>query len=395
MGKRDKCPSCGERVTAEDFLCPNCELILDASLAPAKPVRTEVSVVRRMLEAPQRGVPSAKPPSKPRPAAAAKGSEGATKVFSLPPSHSGVPIVVASLSKKALALTEFEAWVVSLIDGACDVPALAKKVGVRELEMQVVLHGLHEKMVVDFADEPLADEPPLLMGELASPVPDEDEPLSANAGQMEFDEPPIAQGVALPPPLVLEPTPPVRAAQLIPPAVPPLAAAASVPAFPSDRGRKPAAPPPRPPLELGDPAAHVSTDPRILAKGKTNQKVLDALKQVRRKEADAAPPPAEKQDAPGRNTADVLAQPTLQVALRMEQGGRFAEAIRYLEQAVARSPDAPSLYNRLAIILMRERADFRRAESLLRKAIELAPDNTVYATNLQQVLSRMAVRSHR
>lgn len=57
--------------------------------------------------------------------------------------------------------------------------------------------------------------------------------------------------------------------------------------------------------------------------------------------------------------------------------------------------ERPSPYHRLGIILMRERADYRRAETLIRKAIELAPDNTVYTTNLQQVLSQQAVRSHR
>lgn len=91
----------------------------------------------------------------------------------------------------------------------------------------------------------------------------------------------------------------------------------------------------------------------------------------------------------------MLAEGSLQVALRMEQNGRLNEAIRFLEGAIAKSPDAPSLYNRLAIILMRERADFRRAKQMMRKAIELAPGNQVYEMNLKQVLSRAAVKSSR
>jgi tetratricopeptide (TPR) repeat protein len=148
-----------------------------------------------------------------------------------------------------------------------------------------------------------------------------------------------------------------------------------------------AAPPPPPRVER--------TDPRINYGAKPNQRVLDALKQVKRRDGTSEPPPPAAPDAPAVNVADVHAEPSLQVALRMEQGGRLNEAIRFLENAIAKSPDAPTLYNRLAIILMRERSDFRRAESLIRKAIELAPDNQVYALNLTQVLSRMAVRSNK
>lgn len=136
------------------------------------------------------------------------------------------------------------------------------------------------------------------------------------------------------------------------------------------------------------------TDPRIVYSGSVNRKVLDALKKVKRVES-AAPVSAPKEEAAPLPIADVLARDTLQVALRMEQGGRLDEAIRFLERSIAQSPEAASLYNRLAIILMRERGDYRRAETLIRKAIELAPENNVYGANLQQVLSRHAVRAHR
>lgn len=91
------------------------------------------------------------------------------------------------------------------------------------------------------------------------------------------------------------------------------------------------------------------------------------------------------------SVADRLAAGSLQVAIRMEQGGRLDEAIRYLENSISKSPDAPSLYNRLAIILMRERADLRRAEQLLQKAVELAPGHQVYEKNLKTVLQKRAM----
>lgn len=415
MRVKGKCPSCGDKVTPEDFLCPNCELILDPSKVPDAPAVTDVSVVRRMMELPQRGLPAEKPQS--RGAAPAAGSEGATRILALPPELSGVPIVVASLTRKSLQLSEFEAWVVSLIDGTSETPALAKKAGIGELELRVVLQSLNEKMVVDFADEPLPDEPLApLPPEPPPPALTEDEPLELTPAA-----PVIVSGEALPdatpPPLIegrltraADATPPPPPPPVTPPpapATPPPPPARSRPptqrAATPPRARQAARPqPPPPPAEaltenvppaLGE---HVErTDPRIAAKGKANRKVLDALRQVKRRDGVNEPAPAPDRDAPAVNVADVRAEPTLQVALRMEQGGRFNEAIRFLENAISRSPDAPSLYNRLAIILMRERADFRRAETMLRKAVELAPENRVYAMNLTQVLSRAAVKAQK
>jgi Flp pilus assembly protein TadD len=89
--------------------------------------------------------------------------------------------------------------------------------------------------------------------------------------------------------------------------------------------------------------------------------------------------------------ADRLESSSLQIAIRMEQGGRLDEAIRFLEQSIGKSPDAPSLYNLLAIVLRRERADLRRAGQLLQKAVDLAPENPASAQNLQMVLSKRAL----
>lgn len=422
MRVRGKCPSCGDQVTPEDFLCPNCELILDPSKVPDAPAVTDVSVVRRMMELPQRGLPAEKPQARaPSPSA---GSEGPTRIMALPPELSGVPIVVASLSKKSLALSEFEAWIVSLIDGASETPVLAKKAGIGELELRVVLRTLNEKMVVDFADEPLPDEPLApLPPEPEVPALSEDEPLELEtmqqpsvivAGELMPDAtpPPLVPGElsraadATPPPppapATPPPPPPPRVAPVQRAATPPRMRAPAQRPPPPPRETPPAPPTPPPaevPVEAPPPppldAVVERTDPRIAAKGNANKKVLEALKQVKRREGASAPPPPVDRDAPPVNVADVVAEPTLQVALRMEQGGRFNEAIRFLENAISKSPDAPSLYNRLAIILMRERADFRRAEAMMRKAVELDPENRVYAMNLTQVLSRAAMKSQR
>ena len=425
MRAKDKCPSCFQPISPADFLCASCELILDPSQAPERAVG-EVSVVRRMLEAPQRGLPANKPNPRPPRSAATEGMEGPTRRLDLGPELAGVPVVVATLTRKSLQLTELEAWIVSLIDGLSDANGLAKKAGLRELELRVVLRTLQEKQVIDFADEPLSDadlELPSVLGTLdeepeTSPgLPD----VGANVDRRDgrFMAPPAGAAVAPPPPPpisppVAQPTgrrgPVVRAGRAVPPP-PPVEALVErpqpivqgkaeppvlmpvAPPFPgsgiatpprSAMDRMPPGPPPPPPNER--------TDPRIAYTGPVNRKVLDALKKVKRVEPAPSTAPREEKEF---NIDDVLARDTLQVALRMEQGGRLDEAIRFLEKSISQSPEAPSLYNRLGIIIMRERGDFIRAEVLIRKAIELAPDNTVYASNLQQVLSKQALRAHR
>jgi hypothetical protein len=418
-----------------DFLCANCELILDPSQAPERPVG-EVSVVRRMLEQPQRGLPSKKPVPKPPKSAPTEGLEGPTRKLDLGPELSGVPVVVATLSGLSQQLNEFEAYVVSQIDGLNDSAGLAKRAGVREFELRVVLKTLNEKRIIDFADEPLSDqdlEMPQVMGTLEEedemvtapgflepPPPPKAQSYGANADRRDarFAAPP-ARAVIPPMPANLPPAPP-RAPGPPPPEfverehAPIVVGKAEPPLLTPSKGRsalKPGDPPPYPGAsaeqKLGLPPARAvsslgnpppppvleRTDPRIVYKGNANRKVLDALKKVKR--ADPIAGPAAPKEEPALPIADVLAKDTLQVALRMEQSGRLDEAIRFLEKSIAQSPEAASLYNRLGIILMRERADYRRAEVLIRKATELAPDNTVYATNLQQVIQQHAMRSHR
>ncbi|MFT3712981.1 MAG: hypothetical protein QM817_35460 [Archangium sp.] len=507
---KDKCPSCFQPIAPTDFLCPNCELILDASQAPEGRT-TEVSVVRRMLERPQRGVPSAKLDVKAEVRAATKakndGLEGPTRRLDLGPELAGVPVVVATLSKKSESLTELEAWLVSLIDGLSNAEALAKKAGVRELELRVMLRTLNEKRIIDFADEPLSDEdldlpavmgtldddePPVVAATLAAPAAPAAPSYGANVDRRDgrFVAPSSSAKPAPPPQRSSSaddwsnvmpsdpapPPPPIRAATNTPshgaaraaPRVPNRATGA--PSFPGDAPPMPVAPPPPPPASpprptrppmpriapsippeleqdapvvtgkaepptltpstqpakavtrhdlsnqkelqrrpsetaaapprgqptpLGDDAPVQRTDPRIAYTGKANRKVLDALKQVRRNDGTAGPASAPTRDEEKQPLADVLARDSLQVALRMEQSGRMDEAIRFLEKSIGQSPDAASLYNRLGIILMRERGDYRRAEQMIRKATELAPDNKVYATNHQQVLQRHAMKSHR
>ncbi len=148
MPVKDTCPSCGSPVAPDDLLCANCELILDAKRIPDQPTGSEISVVRRMLEWPQAGVPTEQPTR------IKKKPEKPTKVFPRETKVTRVPIVVASLTRKMGQLNELEAYLVSFIDGEHDVAELAHKSKVPLHEVNVVLQSLNDKMVIDFADEP-------------------------------------------------------------------------------------------------------------------------------------------------------------------------------------------------------------------------------------------------
>ncbi|MBL9038384.1 MAG: hypothetical protein JNG84_07720, partial [Archangium sp.] len=284
----ETCPTCRKPVKPSDFMCPRCELILHPALAPEKP-NHDISVVRRMLEAPRAEIPGTLAPKPPKLArSSAHRSTGRTKVMTLPPELDGTPRVVAGLaSLDSFKLTEFEAWLVSLVDGRSTAAQLAQRANLKDIELRIVVQTLRSRGVLDLV--------------------------------------PTAKAA-----------PPTKPA----PARPTLA-----------------------PVPLGETIA--STDPRIRYTSKNQKRIVDALKNVKRSPTGLTTTADALADAPGSD-ADI------QVALRMEQGGRNDEAIRFLEKALEARPNAGPLYNRLAVVLVRERADFARAERLLQRAIELA-----------------------
>jgi hypothetical protein len=465
MRLRNTCPSCGATVSPDDLLCANCELILDVNQIPDRPHQSaDFSVVRRMLETPQRGMPSELPARTFDPESQGDSEEGeTTQIFALG-NNTDVPIVVVSLTKRALSLSEFEAYVVSFIDGELDVTGLATKARIGEMEMGVVLQTLKHKMIVDFVNHQAvtANEASITADEEADEV-DFQETTATTA-----PPPPPAMTAPAPPPPATAPSPPpvirthlvrpppppempeVRGAPRRAPALPPPPAVPEVVRAPDAVSPQPrrtlpasarlADTPYAPPLKLDStplpdallpngssmsalasrdtapPAAEApsealpvspagneseptkkpreNTDPRIINRGRVDRKVLDALKQVKRRDSGPSEvgPSGRLDEAPAENVADRLAAGSLQVAIRMEQSGRLEDAVKFLEHSIAKSPDAPSLYNRLAIILMRERGDLRRAEQMIQKALKLAPDNEVYDKNLKAVLSKLAMQ---
>ncbi len=87
--------------------------------------------------------------------------------------------------------------------------------------------------------------------------------------------------------------------------------------------------------------------------------------------------------------------PPLQRAIELENKGQLKAAIQVLETALASSTEPAPLYNRLALVLVKDTGDFARAESLLRKAIELAPKRELYKRNLAQLLEQAKQQQQR
>jgi Flp pilus assembly protein TadD len=67
-------------------------------------------------------------------------------------------------------------------------------------------------------------------------------------------------------------------------------------------------------------------------------------------------------------------------------------AIHVLKRAITQVKEPAALCNKLALILVNQRKDYRQAEELLNKAIELEPENPVYQQNLFKIIGMAAER---
>lgn len=85
------------------------------------------------------------------------------------------------------------------------------------------------------------------------------------------------------------------------------------------------------------------------------------------------------------------AQKAYDEACAAEARGDVDKAIKLMESAL-RLGDDPVILNRLGVVLSMRRGDTKRAQTLLSRAVELAPSNPVYTHNLSKVLAQAASR---
>ncbi|MFY2559462.1 hypothetical protein ACN469_17650 [Corallococcus terminator] len=105
-------------------------------------------------------------------------------------------------------------------------------------------------------------------------------------------------------------------------------------------------------------------------------------------EAAAAPPrPVTRAPVPRAEDAN---EDLLQRVIRMEQEGRWAEAVELLERGIGMLPSPAPLYNRLGMIIVNHHRDYQRATALFQKAADLEPENNLYTMNLYSVMCLLA-----
>jgi len=80
----------------------------------------------------------------------------------------------------------------------------------------------------------------------------------------------------------------------------------------------------------------------------------------------------------------------LQRVIRLENAGRWTEAVELLERGIGLLAAPAPLYNRLGMILLNHQRDYERATALFQKAADLEPENSLYTMNLYSVMCLMA-----
>lgn len=331
------CPQCGTPYEEGDFLCTGCELILDLDAAEANYKPNQPSIVRALLSPPQRrtGVRPAIPAELKK-----KGDPDVTVRANIVMDDFTIPRLVVGMNMALTPLHEFEAMVASFVDGTSSVPMIAAAAEISRVEAMAVFSSLVERKVIELRRE---------QAQAPAPAPELDD---------ELPTPPPTP----PPAPALDPDPPPA------PARTPL---------PTDL-------PVRKPIVAQRPAPMLtpSRTPVVMPPPR----------------ADPVPTPA-----PGRLKASSLQAPSpvatapkaesvLERAISLERRGEVDGAIHILKRAITQVKEPAALCNKLALILVNQRKDYRQAEELLNKAIELEPENDVYQQNLFKIVSLSAER---
>ncbi|MGC4114997.1 MAG: tetratricopeptide repeat protein [Myxococcales bacterium] len=289
----------------------------------------------------RRRASSARRPSRPRklkgPKKTARGNTR-TRVFIIPFEVTDVPVVVAGLDLKNQTLSTFEAFALSMVDGRSSLDSLRHALSLGKIEIQTLAVSLVERKLIR-----------MLPPEALPP-------------------PPAPKRKAEPPPSPAPYPPPLLEPHELPPAVTEEHDLRSGPPVPLHDG-------PLPEIK------------RVVPPG--------LARPFRREAPPPAPKPEPSKPEPKRALEEVrprgpvpehVYQSPLQKAITLEKEGRMQECIAHLERAISVSSDPAPLYNRLALVLLKERRDLKGAEALLHKALEHDPDSDVYRQNLLKIL---------
>jgi hypothetical protein len=372
LSRELKCPACGAPASLDDFQCNKCLLLLNPEAGGSDP-RMEVSVVRALLSISE-SRPFLKIPDPP----ARDTSNEATRLVPAPLDKRLVPRLVAGLDLALKPMHQFEAYVASYIDGEHSIEELIARAKLPRAEVHALLHTFKARGLIQL-DPPRAPPPPPLTPAQLAPLPT---PLPVRPPLATTPPPPAPAHVPAPvlpsgPPPGYRPGPD-RPERPTPIASPPAAAPRPPPPRTPAHGLPPAAAAPVPtPFPAGQ-AGGI----RVFSRSEA-QKVHDTSPPREPYSGPATPAPVRRTEADS-----VLAN-----AVNLERRGDLDGAIYLLKKGISQLPQPGPLYNKLALILIHQRRDFRQAEELLHKALELEPENEVYEKNLYKIITLAALKA--
>jgi hypothetical protein len=156
--RRMLCPTCNHEIRDGDFLCVECETIVGPLLVSAIPEPPKCpSVVFSLLAPPDssldRKIPRPPPPPPPGTVDDVR-MLATTRPFAIPADDRDVPRITAGLDLGSISLTEFDAYLLSLMDGRATVAALKSDSRLTSIELQSVLHSLQDRGLIELAEKP-------------------------------------------------------------------------------------------------------------------------------------------------------------------------------------------------------------------------------------------------
>ncbi|MHB8877641.1 MAG: hypothetical protein ACYC8T_28450, partial [Myxococcaceae bacterium] len=357
MATASSCPSCASPVFPDDFMCGNCDLILNPTAASGEYRVKEPTIVRALLSI-TGNAPSGEAPAE-RPAYPKVDRETTLKIAA-PMDMQTFPRVIADLDIALAPLHAFEAYVISFLNGAQAVPEIARAAKIKQVEVEAVLRSLLERKLVELehrlpeearAAAPVQEPPAAIVAPESATAPVQD---SVTGGPPDGAAAPV-QASPEPAPAVPEPALPQTGPVRRRPAKSTLVTAPSTPP-PPPSAASPADKPPPPVLTPG---------------------------------------PAPKPPSPGEaaQIAPVVVSPSLRSERWPRAGTRAADVPRQPTPAAAPAP-APepvphaALAPALRVIPVRQAAapPVERPESVLQKAIALEREGDVEGA--VQVLER-------
>ncbi|MBI5547562.1 MAG: hypothetical protein HY901_27075 [Deltaproteobacteria bacterium] len=153
VAKKRACPTCGAEVHDGDFLCIGCETIVGPLLISAIPEPPEIpAVVRTLLAPPEATLVRRLPRPPPPPPGTVDGdlpSLATTKPFTVLAGNQDVPRVIAGVDLQSSELSDFDAWMVSFMDGRASVEALQAVSALSGIELQSVLRSLIDRGIIE------------------------------------------------------------------------------------------------------------------------------------------------------------------------------------------------------------------------------------------------------